>query len=502
VPVASVAAVGLVIAGTAIAGAESSPSLPARTAAQLIADVQQAHGPGPLSGTIQETANLGLPALPGSGNDDSGLSLLSGAHTFNLWIADPAHVRVAEPVQLGESDFRRNGQQVWLWDSKNQTATHVILPPRRAGSGPFAGHRFGGHRSGGDPGDDATPPTPQQVARQILAAVGPTTTVSVQRNLTVAGQPAYQLVLAPKDSRSLVGQVKIAIDAHRYLPLRVAVMARGQSAPAFSLGFTALSFGRPAASNFTFTPPPGAKVKTINVPARPGATGSGHLMRPLPRGSLSQPGSSGGGWTSSYRPAGLSGYVPVYIPNEPIGPASALGSMFRVLRHGWLSVLVYPGQARSPGADTTTTGTATTGGSSGGRNTATSYVFTQAGTNAESFQDDVTINGTSSPPVPWNDERSWTGQWSIGHSWSTQPTQVSAQGPPGPGGPMPSPATLRQLGHILQALNQAATPVHGAWGSGRLLRTSLFSVLQTSHGTVLVGAVAPSVLYQDAATLK
>ena len=38
----------------------------------------------------------------------------------------------------------------------------------------------------------------------------------------------------------------------------------------------------------------------------------------------------------------------------------------------------------------------------------------------------------------------------------------------------------------------------GAWGSGRLLQTSLVSVLITDSGRVFVGAVQPSVLYAAA----
>jgi len=44
--------------------------------------------------------------------------------------------------------------------------------------------------------------------------------------------------------------------------------------------------------------------------------------------------------------------------------------------------------------------------------------------------------------------------------------------------------------------------VHGSWGSGRLLRTSLLSVLVTSKGELLAGAVTPAVLYADAAKVK
>jgi len=57
-------------------------------------------------------------------------------------------------------------------------------------------------------------------------------------------------------------------------------------------------------------------------------------------------------------------------------------------------------------------------------------------------------------------------------------------------------------GGAVGALLRSATPVHGSWGSGRLLRTSLFSVLITSNGKVLIGAVTPSLLYAAAGQVK
>ena len=55
---------------------------------------------------------------------------------------------------------------------------------------------------------------------------------------------------------------------------------------------------------------------------------------------------------------------------------------------------------------------------------------------------------------------------------------------------------------VAAALLRSATPVHGAWGSGKLLHTSLVSVLMTSNGHVLVGAVTPAVLESAAAQVK
>jgi hypothetical protein len=51
----------------------------------------------------------------------------------------------------------------------------------------------------------------------------------------------------------------------------------------------------------------------------------------------------------------------------------------------------------------------------------------------------------------------------------------------------------------LRALLLATTPVQGTWGKGRLLQTKLLSVLITSNGQILAGAVTPAVLYADVA---
>ena len=69
--------------------------------------------------------------------------------------------------------------------------------------------------------------TPQQAASQALAAIDPTTKVSVDGTASVAGRSAYELVLKPRDTRSLVGDVRIAIDAKTDVPLRVQVLAEG-----------------------------------------------------------------------------------------------------------------------------------------------------------------------------------------------------------------------------------------------------------------------------------
>ena len=99
----------------------------------------------------------------------------------------------------------------------------------------------------------------------MLKAVGKTTVVSVQTNVLVAGEPAYQLVLAPKDDRSLVGEVMIAIDGKYGVPLRRAGIRQERDRAAFQFGYTDISFVTPASANLQFTPPPGAKLTVHNL---------------------------------------------------------------------------------------------------------------------------------------------------------------------------------------------------------------------------------------------
>jgi hypothetical protein len=87
----------------------------------------------------------------------------------------------------------------------------------------------------------------------------------------------------------------------------------------------------------------------------------------------------------------------------------------------------------------------------------------------------------------------------IGSGWLTVLDLPSAglTAPSGSGGSGDSPSG--DSAAVLNALLQSATPVSGAWGSGRLLRTGLVSVLITDGGRMFVGAVQPSVLYAAAA---
>ncbi|MFI7446526.1 outer membrane lipoprotein carrier protein LolA [Nonomuraea sp. NPDC049714] len=252
VPIAAAAVIaGAIGAGPVVAAVSGDPVLPERSAQQLLADAAAAtsksEGPPPMSGTVQQTASLGLPALPQTGGG-SPLSLLSGSHEVKVWYGAHDKVRVAMPTQLAETNLILNGDQMWYWDSGTNTATRLKLPE-------------GGER----PDTSATPRpedlTPQAAAEMVLAQAGEHTAISVSNTAEVAGRPAYQLVLKPKAAGSLVQEVRLALDGENYVPLQVQVFAKGSAEPAFQVGFTQVTFTPPAAENFTFTPPAGAKVE-------------------------------------------------------------------------------------------------------------------------------------------------------------------------------------------------------------------------------------------------
>ncbi|MGW5556807.1 LolA family protein [Micromonospora sp. NPDC003944] len=280
--VPATAAVAVIGGGAAIGtfAAEAEPSLPPRTAAQLLVDLQTSRLEG-LSGTVVQRADLGLPPLVGLLPGNELTTMLTGTHTLRVWYSGPDRQRVALLDTLGEQDVIRNGRDLWTWQSRTNTATHRSL---------------GGDAGASKPAPDPTaslPATPQQAADLALGAIDPSTEVSVGRSATVAGRDSYELVLQPRDRDSLVHQLRIAIDAKQHVPLRFEVLAKGSDQPAFEVAFTEVDYRRPDADQFTFNPPPGVTV-TEEKAERPAAGKPGH---PAPAGDP-ETRAVGSGWTT------------------------------------------------------------------------------------------------------------------------------------------------------------------------------------------------------------
>ena len=244
-PAATVAA-GIAVAGvvglgllTLQGGAGAQPALPPVSPEDLVASVLKAE-PGPFEGSVQLDNELGLPALPNLPQAANGTS------TAQVWSGGDHKGRVQIPSPTGERTLVSDGTTFWAWNSDDRTVTKGTRRP------------------------DQSSPTmadPTKAATDALAALQPTSTISVDGTDEVAGRPVYALVLAPKPTeRTLLREVRIAVDAQERMPLRLTVLAQGSTTPALQIGFTDLTFGPQDPGRFTFTPPAGATVK--DAPSR------------------------------------------------------------------------------------------------------------------------------------------------------------------------------------------------------------------------------------------
>jgi outer membrane lipoprotein-sorting protein len=270
-------AIVLVVGGTGLVAstATAQPNLPPTTPEQLLVDLQNVSVDN-LSGTLQEEANLGIPAIPAVGGSDSSEfnSLLTGTHRLGVWYTSPDKARVALYGDLGESDLIRNGNDVWTWSSRENKATHRTVAADTT-----------------EPTPSGAPKTPQEAAQRFLEAIGPTTELTVDGTVEVAGRPAYDLVAHPKDQGSLVTEARLAVDGETHLPLRVEVFAGDTTV--FRIAYSEIHFAQPDPKVFEFTPPPGAEV--TEVPPR---TTEEKSASPDQRNSADAPKVVGKGWTT------------------------------------------------------------------------------------------------------------------------------------------------------------------------------------------------------------
>jgi outer membrane lipoprotein-sorting protein len=257
-PVAVACAIGLIALVPTLSSA-ATPDLPTITPEQLVAKVKQSNVQA-FSGRFQLTTDLGIPnlsAVQGSVQSEgfNPVDLLSGTHAATIAVDGPDRQRISMPGSLNEVDAFHDGQNAWLWESDGHKVTHYVLPAHTA-----------------DADADKTPdaqsptptPTPDQLAKQLLDQITPSTNVSVTTPAYVADKAVYELELAPHAADSTIDHVGIAVDANNGMPLEVTVVPKGQSKPAVQLGFTSIDYGKPGGS-FSFTPPPGSAVTTKDL---------------------------------------------------------------------------------------------------------------------------------------------------------------------------------------------------------------------------------------------
>ena len=203
---ATIGIVGVVGLGlVAVAGgAYAQPQLPPVAPEDLVELGAHQADPGPFNGTVELNNDLGLPALPQAPQAANGTS------TARIWSGGNHLGRVALPTDSGERTLVSDGTTLWAWNSDDRT---VVKRP--AGAQP----------------DRTAPTDPAAAATQALADLRATSTVAVDGTAAVAGRGAYELVLTPAPTeRTLLREVRVAVDAEKRIPLRLTVLATGSTA--------------------------------------------------------------------------------------------------------------------------------------------------------------------------------------------------------------------------------------------------------------------------------
>lgn len=248
------------------------------------------------SGTIVKTSDLGLPALEMSsmmskdmvvemeekmpeGFEDfvpnlieqnaitQAVELISGTHKIRVYASElGARIQVLDP--MSQRDLIVNENEMWTYDAKNAVATTAKFEDKISAADKTkleADAKASFEEYAAKLQLDIS--NPEAVADYLMDMIGETTAVSVGKEHRIAGRSAYQLIAKPKAQNSLIEAVYVSVDSETGMALDVKVYSIEQDAPAFQVGFESISFETPDAALFTFTPPAGTTVETLEMPA-------------------------------------------------------------------------------------------------------------------------------------------------------------------------------------------------------------------------------------------
>ena len=148
----------------------------------------------------------------------------------------------------GDTQVGWTRSDVTVFDASSNTVYHAALPAEKRDVAQERNAR----------------PTLADI-QKILSELGAHATVSAAHPTNVAGQPAYTLSVAPKNSGGLLRSLQAAWDASRGVPLRLAVYAKGVSAPVLELKATHISYGPVSSGDVAVSPPAGARTVELGA---------------------------------------------------------------------------------------------------------------------------------------------------------------------------------------------------------------------------------------------
>ena len=246
--------VGVGATALAMAATGGGPTPTAEPLPVAVHDALSAPKVEGVSARIQFTNNL----ISGA-NVQGADPLLTGA-SGRLWATPDGHLRIelqADSNSEGatsDSQVLSDGHSWSVYDSGSNTAYRGTLPADQGGA------------DGSGSANEQQPPSLDQIKNGI-ANLAEHAIVSGAQPTDIAGQPAYNVRVEPKQNGGLLGGAELAWDAVHGTPLRVAVYAKGDSSPVLELKVSDISYGPVSTSVFDVKPPPDAKVTQISPPA-------------------------------------------------------------------------------------------------------------------------------------------------------------------------------------------------------------------------------------------
>jgi outer membrane lipoprotein-sorting protein len=270
--------------------ANAAIDLPDKSASQILQMINT-NPDIAFSGTIVKKANLGLPPMniipdisqsmvdemskkmpkemgdflpqaSAQGELALALEFFAGTHRANIFVDGIEKSRLQVLDLLSERNFIRNGNVLWAYDATKSLAQRTTINERDVKNAENIARLLLAMNKSKFPFDYTSPAA---VADYILNEASKYSTISVAADIKIADRSAYQITLTPKNNQSLIASATLSIDAATGLPLAARVMAVGQDGPAFEVAFESITFAKPDASNFNFTPPAGTRI--IDIPA-------------------------------------------------------------------------------------------------------------------------------------------------------------------------------------------------------------------------------------------
>lgn len=248
------------------------------------------------SGTIVKTSDLGLPPLEMSSMMDEesikeleekmpegfedfvpqlieqnliteAVALIAGTHKIRVY-ASEAGMRVQILDPMAQRDLIVNENEFWFYDADKASATTGTFDFELSESDKAAMQAEAEamlEEYAAQLQLDIS--NPEAVADYLMEMIGEDTEVSVGKDHIIAGRTAYQLVAQPIAEHSLVESVLVSVDSETGMALDVKVYSVEKDTPVFQVGFESISFEEPSADLFSFTPPAGTTITTLELPA-------------------------------------------------------------------------------------------------------------------------------------------------------------------------------------------------------------------------------------------